>query len=199
MTMEFWPVGLVANAVVGVAYVAVAATLAVNAIRTRQLRNNPLGVATVLVFATCGGGHFVHMMQLAGMGVVDATAYRFQDEYNLNWHMWVIDIITAVAAVTYWMLRRRFPALVSGAAVFEDLRDRQRRALEIHDNVVQGLVRAKLALNLKREEEGEEAVKATLDKARSIITGLLGREEIRPGALRRKAPASAKAGDVHGR
>ena len=180
-------IGLGANAVVSVAFLAVAVVLAVGAIRTKQVRNNPLGVATVLLYVTCGGGHVVHTIQLA-------EASGAQTEYLVAWDMAVLDVLTAIAGVAYWMMRRRFPALVSSAAVYEDLRVRQRRALEIHDGVVQGLVRAKMALDLDLKKEGDEAVDDTLAKARGIISGLLGDKDVQPGALRRATPGGASHG-----
>ncbi len=184
-----WWIGFSANAVISVAFLAVAVVLVINAVRTKQVRHNPLGVATVILYLTCGGGHVVHTLQLLDVPLGGSAAgYAIQSEYQSNWHMWVIDILTAAAGVSYWMMRKRFPALVSGAAVFEDLRGRQRRALEINDNVVQGLTRAKLALDMDLKSEGNEAVAETLGKARHIITELLGKEEFKPGRLRRKQP-----------
>jgi len=190
--VAFWAVGLVTNAVIAVVFLAVAVVLALNAIRTHQVRNNPLGLATVVLYITCGGGHVVHTLQLLDipLGSASAAAYGIQEEYQSSWAMWLIDILTAAAGVSYWMMRKRFPALVSGAAVFEDLRGRQRRALEIHDNVVQGLARAQLALDLDERREGEAAVADTLNGARTIITELLGKEQVHAGGLRRKAPAA---------
>ncbi|MHB1262283.1 MAG: hypothetical protein ACYC2H_11275 [Thermoplasmatota archaeon] len=189
MDVPLW-IGITMNGVAALAYFAVSGILLVNAVRSRHVFDNPLGVATVVVFFTCGGGHAVHMLQLLDvpLGIASAAGVAIQAEYANNLHMWVIDILTAVAAVSYWMLRRRFPALVSGAAVFEDLRARQRRALEINDNVVQGLARAKMALDMGRNSEGDEAVADTLAKARHIITGLLGDEEVKAGSLRRHKP-----------
>lgn len=195
MDAALW-IGITTNGIVALAYLAVAGILLTNAVRTRHVFDNPLGVATVAVFFTCGGGHAVHMMQLLDvpLGVASAAGVAIQAEYANNLHMWVIDILTAIAGVSYWMLRRRFPALVSGAAVFEDLRARQRRALEINDNVVQGLARAKLALDMGHNSEGDEAVADTLAKARHIITGLLGDEEVKAGALRRRKPGGEGRG-----
>lgn len=196
MDATLW-LGIATNGVTAAAYLAVAGLLLVNALRTHHVLDNPLGVATVLVFLTCGGGHAVHMLQLLDVPLGRATAagVAIQAEYANNPHLWFIDIVTAIAGVTYWMLRRRFPALVSGAAVFEDLRDRQRRALEINDNIVQGLTRAKLALDIDERSEGEAAVADTLGKARHIITDLLGKDDIKVGGLRRQA----HGGDAHGR
>ena len=199
--MEAWWIGLAANAVIAVAFLGVAVMLLVNAVRSHHVRHNPLGVATVILYITCGGGHVVHTLQLLDVPLGRATAagIAIQAEYANNPHMWVIDIVTAIAGVTYWLMRRRFPALVSGAAVFEDLRERQRRALEINDNVVQGLVRAKLALDMKHTDEGDAAVAETLGKARHIITDLLGKEELEVGALRRSAPGHIPPGASGGK
>ena len=187
---DFWLIGLITNAVAGTAFLAVAAVLLLNAVRTKHVRNNPLGVATVVLYLTCGGGHIVRTLQLLDvpLGIASAAGVAVQLEYNTNYHMWVIDILTAIAGVSYWMMRSRFPALVSGAAVFEDLRARQRRAIEINDNIVQGLSRAKLALDMGEKAEGDEVVAETLGKARHIITGLLGEEDVQAGSLRRKTP-----------
>lgn len=194
----WWQLGLALNGIIFVAFTAVAVVLLVNAVKTHHVRNNPLGVATVILYLTCGGGHFVHMLQLLDVPLGRATAagLAIQLEYEHNPHMWVIDILTAIAGVSYWLMRRRFPALVSGAAVFEDLRSRQRRALEINDNIVQGLARAKLALDMDHAKEGDAAVADTMVKARHIITDLLGDEDIQQGSLRRAAPGSPAA--VHG-
>ena len=185
-----WQLGLAMNAIISVAFLGVAAMLLTNAIRTKHVRNNPLGVATTILYVTCGGGHLVHTLQLLDVPLGRATAAGFaiQAEYMSNPHMIVIDVLTAIAGVSYWLMRKRFPALVSGAAVFEDLRERQRRALEINDNVVQGLVRAKLALDVGEKAEGDAAVADTLSKARNIITDLLGDEDLEVGRLRRRVP-----------
>jgi hypothetical protein len=198
MALGLW-IGITTNAIIAAAFLAVAVVLLVNAVTTKHVRNNPLGVATVILYLTCGGGHVVHTMQLLDvpLGYATAAGFAIQAEYESNWHMWAIDIVTAAAGVSYWMMRKRFPALVSGAAVFEDLRARQRRALEINDNVVQGLVRAKLALDMDHNKEGDEAVADTLAKARHIITGLLGEEEVQAGDLRRKKKAET-GGELHG-
>jgi hypothetical protein len=113
----------------------------------------------------------------------------------MDWGMVLIDLVTAATGLWYWTMRRKFPGLVTGAAVYEDLRIRQRRALDIHDSVVQGLARAKLALDVQSDAEGGKAVEETLAASRQIITELLGNETIKPGDLRR---GGKREGDVHG-
>jgi hypothetical protein len=82
---------------------------------------------------------------------------------------------------------------VRSAGSAEQLRRRQ--VLEINDNIVQGLVVAKYALDADDSEHAREAVEQTLIAARRIITDLLDgsvTEELkmRPGDLIRLQPAT---------
>lgn len=76
-------------------------------------------------------------------------------------------------------------------------RDRERRALEINDEIVQGLVVAKYAVEAGRQETGARVLQETLERARRLMTeqleGVLeGGGEIRPGDLTRgTGPAQA--------
>lgn len=86
-------------------------------------------------------------------------------------------------------------AMVHGKSELEALRQRQRQALDIHDNVVQGLAMAKLSLELGEAEAGMAAVDETLAAARAFVTDLLGDPDIvdlRNGALRRSVPAGPR-------
>jgi hypothetical protein len=71
-------------------------------------------------------------------------------------------------------------------------REREQEALDIHDNIVQGLAEAQLAFDVGRPEQAREAVDRTLAAARRIITELLGEPgsgtELGPGDLRRSTP-----------
>jgi K+-sensing histidine kinase KdpD len=67
-------------------------------------------------------------------------------------------------------------------------RELERRALEINDNVVQGLVLAKYALAAGREEEGAKAVDETLARARDLMSEHL--PDVKPGDLVREKPSS---------
>lgn len=82
--------------------------------------------------------------------------------------------------------RRRVSAGVSGSlALFaaeagvaleriaRQSRDRERHALELNDEIVQGLVVAKYALRQGRVEMGEKAVGETLDRARALVDSQL--------------------------
>jgi signal transduction histidine kinase len=65
--------------------------------------------------------------------------------------------------------------------------EREREALDIHDNIVQGLAEAQLAFDVGRPEQAREAVERTLAQARRIVTELMG--DPGPGDLRRSTPA----------
>ena len=69
-----------------------------------------------------------------------------------------------------------------------DAQESQRRALELHDSIVQGLTVAQLALEMNWEEKVDEAISGTLEKARKIVSDLLAVAESRgelvgPGSL----------------
>ena len=85
---------------------------------------------------------------------------------------------------------------VTGAsAVARDITDRRRaeearraQALELNDDVVQGLVAAQYAFELGRAEEAERSVRATLAAARRIVADLFGSRASRPGDFQRSRP-----------
>jgi hypothetical protein len=77
---------------------------------------------------------------------------------------------------------------------------RRQQALEINDNVVQGLTVAKLAFDLGDRDKAMSALQETLVSARGIITRLLEEAEdtdqIQPGQLVRESPASIGRSDA---
>jgi GAF domain-containing protein len=77
------------------------------------------------------------------------------------------------------------------------LEDRRRRALELNDEVVQGLALAQLALHADKTDEAATAVRHTLSAAQAIVGELLesagDRGRLRPGDLVRAAPAAISA------
>jgi hypothetical protein len=87
-------------------------------------------------------------------------------------------------------LRRR-PAAGSG----DELSARERQALQINDNIVQGLARVKWALEAGNVEAAKLAADETLGEAQRMVTDLLmsksGDGSLHAGHLRRDAPAGA--------
>ena len=190
--MGWWVVGAAANVVILVAYLAIAAKILIPLHRSRGWTENPLALATGAIFLTCAvhhGAHPVHML-LPSIGLDENVGQAMRRAFD-EWHLSSWDIVTAAVACWYWSLRNRFPALVRGAAVFEDLKLRRSEALDIHDNIVQGLATAKMAFELDRKDEGLVAVEKTLAASRKIITDLLGDTpdtQLRSGELTRRSP-----------
>lgn len=145
-----WYIGWAGSTITGVTFLAVAGLLATNIQRAGQWRLNPLAVATMLIFLTCGTGHMLHSYQMFAtwLGGSDAMQAAARLHYG-EWHLWVADGATAFAGAWYLASRRRFPSLVSGAAMYENLRRQQQRALAIHDDVAQSMVKAKWRLDMK--------------------------------------------------
>ena len=78
------------------------------------------------------------------------------------------------------------------AAHFAEAQLKRRQALEINDNVVQGLVAAVYALDQGQVESSADYLRRTLSAARAMMDDLLeplGGEGLRPGDLVRTAPA----------
>ena len=188
-----WKIGAIANGVVAIAYLLIAWAIAAPLVRTQQLRANKLGAATAAIFFTCAvphGSHSVHMI-LPSFGVEEAHGLTMRAAWD--WHNAMWDVITACVGVYYWTLRRQYGSLMRGAALFNDLKERERQALQLHDEVVQGLVVAKMALDLDQREQSQEALTATLASASQIINDLIGKshDDVRMGAgdLVRERPA----------
>ena len=188
-----WQIGALANFVTMTAYLAICAAIFVPLIREQQLKANRLGTATGTIFFTCAvhhGAHTVHMV-LPALGVNIQSGLAMRQAFDWQGVTW--DIFTAAVGVYYWTLRRTYGALMSGAKLFDDLRERQRQALEINDGIVQGLATAKLALELDQHTVTREALESTLASARGLITDLLGEVSdhptFAPGELRRSRAA----------
>src|SRR5579859_6120338 len=198
----WWIIGGVFNGVTAIAYVAIAAAILGPLVRERQLSVNRLGTATALIFFTCAvhhGGHvlkvlipFWSMSQSLGLAASTGIATRMAfDWQSVSW-----DLVMAAVGIYYWSLRRVYGPLMRGAKLFEDLKEQQRRALEINDNIVQGLTVAQIALHFEEHERTSEALEATLVAARRIINDLfgeLGQNALpEPGTLVRREAASLR-------
>jgi hypothetical protein len=192
--MELWHVLTVENLVVGAAYLAISYIILSGLIGTGQLQTNRLGLATGLIFFTCAvhhGTHAIHML-LPSLGIDDAKALELRASWH--WETAVWDGLTAAVGVFYLSLRGSYASVLRGAQMFEDLKVRQRQALEINDNIVQGLTVAKYQLDRGDDEHSRIAIEETLRKARELITDLLGERDsevgLGPGDLRRTTPAT---------
>ncbi len=121
-----WLIVAAANGLVTIAYLAIAWAIWRGLRTSGQVLGNRLGLATAGIFFTCAvhhGNHFVHLLLPyadPGMHVGMAMRDAFDDPWLATW-----DLLTAAVGIWYWTLRSRFPALVRGPAVFEDLRLRE--------------------------------------------------------------------------
>ena len=195
--MESWTVGMIGNAVIMLAYLLITLAIVVPLARSHQLRTNPLGAATGAIFFTCAvhhGAHALHML-LPSLGVDDPEGLAMRQAWG--WPLAGWDVVGALVAIYYWTLRRNYGSLMHGAKLFEDLRQREQQALELNDTVLQGLVVAKMALDLDQPEKAHGALTSSIDAASRIITGLLndGKD---PLALVRSAPAAVDIADETG-
>jgi signal transduction histidine kinase len=196
-----WMVTAVANVVMVAVYASIAGMLMAGLTRGGQWRTNPILVATFAVFTACTLGHGIHLehtllplaRQALGAApaadveaVSQAARATFSDPRLLAW-----DVTTAAVAGWYWTLRGRFVIISRGAALCEDMEVRARHALELHDDVVQGLARAHLALEAGRPAEARAAVDDALRASKRIIGDVLGPPGgigLGPGDLRRRRP-----------
>jgi hypothetical protein len=195
-----WQISAAANAVIGIAYLVIAYIIIGGLVRTNQLTTNKLGLATGLIFLTCGvhhGTHSLHML-IPLFGIHDQQALDLRASWH--WPSVAWDIVGAAVALYYLSLRGSYASVLRGAQLFEDMKVRERQALEINDNIVQGLSVAKYALDQGKDGQSRAAVEETLKKAQLIITELLGEEDtevaLGPGELRRQRPATVGGGDA---
>jgi prepilin signal peptidase PulO-like enzyme (type II secretory pathway) len=106
-------------------------------------------------------------------------------------------VIALLGALIGWLVHR----LVS--LVNSEMNRRERaeqrlarlRASQIHDDIVQNLTAAQLALALDRGEAVEDGVNRALVSAREVVAELMHEADpVKPGTLRRVEPGEAAAG-----
>ncbi len=188
-----WGLATVAGVVIGAAYLSISWIIASGLVTTGQLRSNRLGLATAAILFTAG----MHHVGLAALMLAPEVDLAVDQGLALRdawpWPAVVWALLTASVGIYYLSLRGSYASVLRGAQMFEDLKVRERQALEINDNIVQGLTVAKYALTMGADDQSKQAIEDTLRRARSIITDLLGDPgsgmELGPGDLRRSEPA----------
>ncbi len=172
--MHWWQLAMVANAVISLAYFLIFGAIMLPLIRGGQVRENPLGTATAAIFLTCAvhhGVHSVHMaMPMFGLDLERGMAMR----QAWTWQLAVWDLVGAVVATYYWSLRRTYGDLMRGAQLFEDMLRREEQALEINDTILQGIVVARMALDLDDRDRATSALDSSIASASDLVTDLLG-------------------------
>ena len=188
-----WQLATVASIVTAAAYLSISWIIASGLVGSGQLRSNRLGLATALILFTAGIHHvaLATLMLLPELDV--AVGYGRDLREAWPWPAVAWGLLTASVGIYYLSLRGSYASVLRGAQMFEDLKVRERQALEINDNIVQGLTVAKYALTMGADDQSKQAIEDTLRRARSIITDLLGDPgsgmELGPGDLRRSEPA----------
>ncbi|MDT3445190.1 ATP-binding protein [Pseudofrankia sp. BMG5.37] len=163
-----------ANTVIFSTYFAISLTIARGLWKSRQWLNNKLGTATAAIFFTCAFGHGLHAVLYFSSAANPSAAQPFHAPHGelngLGLASAVWDVGTAFVGIWYWSLRGRFPALVRGAAVFEDLRLRQtaERKLRLSEQRYRGIV--------ETTSEGVVLIDATgaIDYANAQFAALVG-------------------------
>lgn len=191
--MEPWVLGMTCNGIISFAYLLICLAIVVPLARSRQLRTNPLGAATAAIFFSCAVHHGIHSLHMAlpSLGLDDEKGLAMRAAWDWPLSLW--DAVGAVVAIYYWSLRRSYSSLMEGAQLFQDLRQREQQALELNDTVLQGLVVAKMALDLDEPQRAHESLTASIESASRIITDLLGNNAYHSLDLVRSSAATVVA------
>ena len=104
----------------------------------------------------------------------------------LSWIMFAAFALALLAGL--YLLRRT--AVTAGELQRRELNERH--AVEINDNIIQGLALAKYQLQAGEGEASAEQVSQTLREAQRLVSGLLGDAEVQAGQLRREIAAETK-------
>jgi hypothetical protein len=105
---------------------------------------------------------------------------------------WLLFAAFALAAIAGLMLMRR-AALAAAELQRKELSERH--AVEINDNIIQGLALASYELERGERMAGSSQVSETLREAQRLVTELLGKGDVQPGQLRRERPAKTDGPD----
>jgi diguanylate cyclase (GGDEF)-like protein/PAS domain S-box-containing protein len=115
-----WQVVAVFNAVIATAYLVIFWLILRGLLATRQVTTNILGVATALIFFTCGvhhGSHALHLLApIVGLDETRGLAMRTA----FGWQMAVWDAIGAAVALLYVSLRPSYGRLLKSPEMFEN-------------------------------------------------------------------------------
>jgi hypothetical protein len=119
-------------------------------------------------------------------GLCYAISFHLHDNVPVPWVHWLMGMGTFLVGGA--LISRLTMEVRSQAADLAVVAEKERRALEINDNIVQGLVVAKYSAEAGRTGESAKAIDDTLDRARRLITDQLD-DDVGPGDLvRAEAP-----------
>jgi diguanylate cyclase (GGDEF)-like protein/PAS domain S-box-containing protein len=115
-----WQAVATLNAVIATAYLVIFWLILRGLWRTQQVTTNVLGLATALIFFTCGVHHGSHALHLVApiFGLDEARGLAMRQAFG--WQMVVWDGVGAVVAIFYLSLRRSYGRLLRSPQMFED-------------------------------------------------------------------------------
>jgi hypothetical protein len=118
--------------------------------------------------------------------VLDTAEDELYDSISGRTVSWIIFAAFALALLgALYALRRSSAA----AAELQRRELNERHAVEINDNIIQGLALAKYQLQAGEGTASAEQVSQTLREAQRLVSGLLGDAEVQAGQLRREIAA----------
>jgi hypothetical protein len=118
--------------------------------------------------------------------VLDTSDSKLYESISGESVPWIIFAAFALMSLLgLYLLRRSTMA----AAELERRELNERHAVEINDNIIQGLALAKYQLQVGEGEASAAQVAETLREAQRLVSGLLGDAEVQAGQLRREIAA----------
>ncbi|MDV8024947.1 putative bifunctional diguanylate cyclase/phosphodiesterase [Rhodococcus sp. IEGM 1330] len=200
--MSGWVWVVILNGITAAAYLGIVLFIVRGLLRTGQLRNNRLALATAAIFLTCAAHHLIHAVHLlsgfdshashldagSGVGMLDAMRETMGDGVDV-----AVTASTALAGVIYLGMRRFYGPLIGSPSMFDDASEARYRQLAAnlpHTSVF--IVDSDLRFVLV---EGADLVTEGYDPHR--MEGQLLRDTVSPEAYARLEPhyLSALAGD----
>jgi signal transduction histidine kinase len=124
--------------------------------------------------------------------VLDTSKSDLYENVTAATISWIIFAAFALALLGSLFFLRR--ALLAGAEL-ERKQLNERHAVEINDNIIQGLALAKYQLQMGEEGASAAQVSETLREAQRLVSGLLGDAEVQAGQLRREVAAETARPD----
>jgi hypothetical protein len=118
--------------------------------------------------------------------VLDASKDDLYESISGRTVSWIIFAAFATALFGGLFLLRR---ALTTASELERRQLNERHAVEINDNIIQGLALAKYKLQAGEGEASADQVSETLREAQRLVSNLLGDAEVQAGQLRREVAA----------
>ena len=173
-----WYVVAGLNAVIATAYLVIFWLILRGLQRTQQVSSNVLGLATALIFFTCGVHHGSHALHLVApsLGIDEASGLAMRRAFG--WQMAAWDAIGAAVALFYLSLRRSYGRLLRSPQMFEDA-DR-RHYEERLERERASLAEAQAITHLGSWERDLATGERTWSREMYRILGISGPQEVLP-------------------